>query len=298
MPTRANPPFSGLTEPGSRSTLRWLLQAAPAGNAAKSPGTTTIGNNRRPLLVLGYHAVSESWPAPLAVTPNQLRRQLEWLVDRGYQGTTFHAAVTSEPRPRTFALTFDDAYRSVLDLAYPILSSLGVPATVFVVTDFADEGRPLEWPGIDHWRGGPHELELRGLNWEELEQLADSGWEIGSHTRTHPRLTGLSDQELARELEESRVRCEKVLQRPCRSLAYPYGDFDGRVARAAETAGYAAAAIEGLARPRPLAWPRVGVYRENSMRLFRLKVSPAVGLLRTRFGRAERQRSRLVGATE
>ena len=195
-------------------------------------------------------------------------------------------------------MTFDDAYRSVLDLAYPILSSLGLPATVFVVTDFADERRPLEWPGIDHWRGGPHEPELRGLNWKELAELADSGWEIGSHTRTHPRLTRLSDEALARELEESRARCEQVLQRPCRSLAYPYGDFDGRVVAAAAKAGYTAAAIEGLVRPRPLAWPRVGVYRENSMTHFRLKVSPTLGELRTRFGRAERERTRLTAAAK
>jgi peptidoglycan/xylan/chitin deacetylase (PgdA/CDA1 family) len=241
--------------------------------------------------------VSETWPADLSVTPDQLRRQLGWLLDRGYRGTTFHEAVTSEAPPQTFAVTFDDAYRSVLDLAYPILSSLRLPATVFVVTDFADERRPLEWPGIDHWRGGPHEPELRGLDWEELAELAGSGWEVGSHTRTHPRLTQLSDQGLARELEESRTACKQALGRPCRSLAYPYGDFDGRVTRAAERAGYTAAAIEGLARPTPLAWPRVGVYRENSMGHFRLKVSPTLGRLRTRFGRAERRRSRLTGAT-
>jgi peptidoglycan/xylan/chitin deacetylase (PgdA/CDA1 family) len=259
-------------------------------------GTTIIGNDHRSVLVLGYHAVSETWPSPLAVTPDSLRRQLEWLVDHGYRGTTFHAAVTSDARPRTFALTFDDAYRSVLDLAYPILSSLGLTATVFAVTDFADERRPLEWPGIDHWRGGSHERELRGLGWDELEQLAEAGWEIGSHTRTHPRLTALPDEALARELEESRAACERALRRPCRSLAYPYGDFDGRVTKAAQRAGYTAAAIEGLARPRPLAWPRVGVYRENSMGIFRLKVSPTLGRLRTRFGRAERQRTRLAAA--
>ena len=255
-----------------------------------------MGRNHSSVLVLGYHAVSETWPSPLAVRPDRLKQQLEWLVDHGYRGTTFHEAITSEPRPQTFALTFDDAYRSVLELAYPILSSLGLPATVFAVTDFAKTGRPLEWPGIDHWRGGPHEHELRGLGWQELEQLAEAGWEVGSHTLTHPRLTTLPDEALARELQESRAACEQALRRPCRSLAYPYGDFDARVAQAAEEAGYTTAAIEGLARPRPLAWPRTGIYRENSMRLFRLKVSPTLGRLRTRFGRAERERSRLTGA--
>jgi peptidoglycan/xylan/chitin deacetylase (PgdA/CDA1 family) len=226
------------------------------------------------VLVLEYHAVSETWPADLAVTPLDFRRQLEWLVERGYRSATFHDAVTFSPSPRTLVVTFDDAYVSVLELAYPILSSLGLPATVFVVTDFAEGTRPLEWPGIDHWRGGPHEHELRGLAWPQLAHLAESGWEVGSHTRTHARLTQLSDEALARELRESREASERSLRRPCRSLAYPYGDYDRRVMAAAADAGYEVAAIEDVARPAALAWPRVGIYRPNSMRVFRLKVAP------------------------
>jgi peptidoglycan/xylan/chitin deacetylase (PgdA/CDA1 family) len=244
-------------------------------------------------LVLGYHAVSQAWPSTLAVTPAQLRRQLEWLLSRGYRGKTFYEAVGDCSQP-TLIVTFDDAYRSVLDLAYPVLASLGVPATIFVVTDFADDDRELEWPGIDHWRDTPHRGELRGLGWSELEELADDGWEVGSHTRTHPRLTQLDDEALDRELRESRETCERALGRPCRSLAYPYGDFDARVMRAAASAGYEAAVIEGLARPSMLAWPRVGVYRKNSMLAFRMKVSPTLGRLRTSFGSNERARSALA----
>jgi peptidoglycan/xylan/chitin deacetylase (PgdA/CDA1 family) len=232
-------------------------------------------------LVLCYHAVSETWPADLAVTPAQLRRQLEWLVRRGYRGVTFSEAVVSARPGRKLVVTFDDAYLSVLERAYPILSSLDLPATVFAVTDFGDGERPLEWPGIDHWLGGPHAAELRGLTWAQLGQLAAAGWEIGSHTQSHPRLTRLGDDALACELRESREACERALGRPCRSLAYPFGDFDGRVAEAAARAGYAAAAIEALQPAAPLTWPRVGIYRGNSMRRFRVKVSPTVRRLRT-----------------
>ncbi|HEY3185716.1 MAG TPA: polysaccharide deacetylase family protein [Gaiellaceae bacterium] len=232
-------------------------------------------------LVLCYHAVSDSWPADLAVTPLQLRRQLEWLVRRGYRGVTFSEAVAAVPAGRTLVVTFDDAYLSVLELAYPILFALGLPATVFAVTDYVDANRPLDWLGIDHWRGGPHERELRGMTWDQLGRLAAVGWEIGSHTCTHPRLTRLDDDALAIELRESRASCERALGRPCDSLAYPFGDFDARVAAAAGRAGYAAAAIEDLAPPAPLTWPRVGIYRGNSMRRFRLKVSPALRRLRS-----------------
>ncbi len=233
------------------------------------------------ILVLEYHAVSEAWPAALAVTPAQLREQLEWLVGRGYTGATFSDAVTSSRSGRTLVVTFDDAYLSVFELARPILASLGLPGTVFVVTDFADSGRPLHWPRSKDWRGGPHEYELRGMTWPQLAELADSGWEIGSHTRTHPRLTRLPDDELARELRESREACERALGRPCLSLAYPYGDFDARVARHAGEAGYKAAATEMVGPPEPLMWPRVGIYRADSLARFRLKVSPTIRRLRT-----------------
>jgi peptidoglycan/xylan/chitin deacetylase (PgdA/CDA1 family) len=266
--------------------------------AVDAEARTPAGVRAARTLVLGYHAVSETWPAALSVTPDQLRRQVEWLLERSYEGARFHDVATSRASGRVFAITFDDAYRSVLELAWPILSDLGVPATVFAVTDFAADGRPLAWPGIDHWQCGPHAHELRGLVWDELAGLTDGGWEVGSHTRTHPRLTQLDDDDLDRELRESRQACEDALGRPCRSLAYPYGDVDPRVIGAAARAGYTAAAIEGLARARPLAWPRVGVYHRNSMRLFRLKASPTLGGLRTAFGRAERQRSRLLRAAD
>jgi peptidoglycan/xylan/chitin deacetylase (PgdA/CDA1 family) len=248
------------------------------------------------ILVLGYHAVSERWPCQLAVTPAQLRRQLEWVLTRGYRPGTFLEALTEDTSAPRLVVTFDDAYRSVLDLAYPTLASLGIPGTVFVATDFASGARPLEWPGIDHWLATEHANELRGLEWGELAELAENGWEVGSHTRTHPHLTRLEDDAVERELRGSREACERMLGRRCSSLAYPYGDFDGRVLAAAAAAGYEAAAIEGLARPALLAWPRVGVYRKNSMLAFRLKASPAIVRLRTALGRAERARSKLTAA--
>jgi peptidoglycan/xylan/chitin deacetylase (PgdA/CDA1 family) len=226
------------------------------------------------VLVLCYHAVSERWDADLAVHPDALAAQLEALVRRGYRGATFTEAITNPARGRILAVTFDDAFRSVLERAEPILGRLGLPATVFVPTAFADSGLPLRWPGIDHWMGSVHEGELRPLSWDELAGLAASGWEVGSHTHSHPRLTALDDRALAQELTGSRQSCEQRLGRPCASIAYPYGDVDDRVARAAQVAGY----IAGGALPAgrfvggELQWPRVGIYHSDTQRRFELKV--------------------------
>lgn len=230
------------------------------------------------ILVLCYHAVSERWPAVLAVAPTQFERQLDFLVSRGYRGSTFHEAIHAPPAPKTLAVTFDDAYRSVFTRARPLLDRFGLPATVFAPTKLIDTARPMSWPGIDHWLNGPHREELVPMSWDQLRALADSGWEIGSHTRTHPRLTLIGDDAIATELEGSRRDCEAALGRECRSLAYPFGDEDGRVVEAARAAGYSAAGAlpPSLYPPAPLRWPRVGVYRVDDDSRFRLKVSPLV----------------------
>jgi len=161
----------------------------------------------------------------------------------------------------SFHVTFDDAFRSVAR-ALPLLEGLGVPATVFACSGYADDGRPLEVPELaEDIRSYPDALATMG--WDSLRDLAGRGLEIGSHTVSHPHLPRLDDAELRRELEESRARIADELRRPCRFLAYPFGDDDARVRAAAEAAGYEAA----FALPGPddridrFAVPRVGVYR-------------------------------------
>ncbi len=234
-------------------------------------------------VVLCYHAVSERWPAPLSVTPANLERQLGLLVARGYRGVTFSELVTGRVEGRVMCVTFDDAYRSVIERGLPIMAELGVPGTVFAPTSFVGRPEPMAWPGIDRWLGGEHESELVCMSWDELRRLAAAGWEVGSHTRTHPHLTSVGDEQLRDELEGSRADCAQGMGRACATLAYPYGDWDERVARAAEEAGYAAACTlpARLHGPAPLSWPRVGVYHGDDMRRFRLKVSPAARRLRS-----------------
>jgi peptidoglycan/xylan/chitin deacetylase (PgdA/CDA1 family) len=141
----------------------------------------------------------------------------------------------------------------------------------------------MAWAGLKEWLEGPFEGELKCMSWEELDQLAAAGWEVGSHTRSHPALTELDDVSLGRELEGSRQACEQRLSRPCRSFAYPYGDVDDRVVAAAREAGYEAAATFGgrFALSDPFRWPRVAVLRSDSAARFRLKVSPWTRRLRS-----------------
>jgi peptidoglycan/xylan/chitin deacetylase (PgdA/CDA1 family) len=229
------------------------------------------------VLVLAYHAVSDSWPAVTTVTVSQFHEQLESLLARGYKGTTFTQALTSPPPGRVMAITCDDAHRSVYEVAYPLLREHGVPATIFAPTDYVGTGQPTGWQGFEAAAAGPHAHELVCMSWDQLAEVTeDSGWEIGSHTCSHPHLPTLSDERLRDELERSRQTIEERLGGPCPSIAYPYGDHDTRVVAAADAAGYRFGATlpVGGARSLPLRWARVGVFRSDSQRRFKLLTAP------------------------
>jgi len=225
------------------------------------------------LLVLCYHAISPAWTASLAVTPDAFERQLTFLSRAGWASSTFTEVIRRPPTRRTVVVTFDDAFGSVRAYAKPVLDRLGMVATVFAPTDYITAQQPLGWPGLDTWLTTPFASELTPMSWDELGNLADQGWEIGSHTCSHPLLTRLSDAAADEELERSRQECRDRLGRDATALAYPYGDFSERIAARARHAGYEAAAT--------LSWPtgtidhyccpRIGIYRRDTARRFRLK---------------------------
>jgi peptidoglycan/xylan/chitin deacetylase (PgdA/CDA1 family) len=235
-------------------------------------------------LILAYHAVSSTWQSSLAVPELILARQLQRLRAEGYVGLTFSEAErrrrSGSLPPRSLVVTFDDGYASTLR-AQPILAELGFPGTVFVVTGFLGSDGPLRWPGVDAWADGDDGHELRPLDWEALDSLAASGWEIGSHTVTHPLLPRLADGALLAELEQSR---ETLVSRlgACSSVSYPYGVADERVAGAAARAGYDAACTLTWVElaDEPHRRPRIGLDgRDDGLRL-RLKLSAAGRALR------------------
>jgi peptidoglycan/xylan/chitin deacetylase (PgdA/CDA1 family) len=156
--------------------------------------------------------------------------------------------------------TFDDAFRSAATV-FPELQRLGVSVQIFVCTRYALVGAPLTIPEL----AGDDPNELVTMNWDELRDHAARGIAIGSHTVSHPHLTTLSDDELRRQLTESKQAIEDRLRRSCDDLAYPYGEHDARVRAAARAAGYGRAyALQG-SKADPYALPRLDLYRRHTV---------------------------------
>ena len=211
-----------------------------------------------PPLVLCYHAVTATWEHELALPATTITEQVARLLAHGYRPG--NAASTTAGDQRVLHVTFDDAFRSVSEVL-PALERLRVPVTLFICTDYAGDGRPLDVPELrDNAARFPDELAT--MTWEIVRAVAERGVEIGSHTRTHPHLRQLSDHDLELELCESRAAVEDELGRLCRFFAYPYGDEDGRVRAAARAAGYEAAfAVESDEQNvDPFALPRVALF--------------------------------------
>ena len=235
-------------------------------------------------LVLCYHAVSDTWHQRLSVPAAALEEQLRHLIGRGWRPVGAVEAGTSTGK--LLHVTFDDAFTSVRN-ALPALERTGAKATVFACTGYADDGRALAVPELD----GAPAAELETMTWDELRGLADRGIEVSSHTVSHPHLPRLSDDELAAELRDSKQRLEDELGRPCRVLAYPFGDCDDRVRAAARNAGYEVAfGLPGDASGRdPFDVFRVGVWNGDSPRKVAIKAnglvrSPAALRLRRALG--------------
>ncbi len=132
---------------------------------------------------------------------------------------------------KRFHLSFDDGYRNLYRNALPVLRELKIPALVFVVTGMVGQD-PLEGP------------DQRLMSWEELRTIQSWGFEVGSHTKTHAKLSGVSrPQDLDRELRDSKREIEQRLGTECRYIAWPMGqrgDVDGRFFEVVEAAGYRA----------------------------------------------------------
>jgi peptidoglycan/xylan/chitin deacetylase (PgdA/CDA1 family) len=239
------------------------------------------------LLVLCYHAVSRDWDCLLAVDPDELERQISTVLRRGYQPKTLAGAMSAPGSERTLVVTFDDAYRSVLTEGLPVLSRLEVPGTVFAPTDVVARGGlmtdaipiPAEWVGSDK--------EMRCMDWEELRGLAGAGWEVGSHTCSHPNLAEVGRDAVAAELRRSRQACEEGMGQPCRSIAYPFGAWNEGVVEEAAAAGYEFGVTLGdrllgpLRGASALQIPRDGVYRSTKRWEYALAISPGLRRIRS-----------------
>ncbi len=112
--------------------------------------------------------------------------------------------------------SWDDGHPLDLRLA-ELLSIYGVKGTFYVPIDYA------QVPRMSH---------------HEIRELRRMGMEIGSHTRTHPRIHRLERSAVLRELRDSKAYLEDLLGEEIPAFCYPEGKFSRRNLTLIDEAGY------------------------------------------------------------
>jgi peptidoglycan/xylan/chitin deacetylase (PgdA/CDA1 family) len=259
-----------------------LKQNVKTAIATAWDGAARIRRCRPKLTILYYHAV----PADRAAA---FDAQMAYLKRTAAVVRADHGGELDPQRP-TVAVTFDDAFRSVRENALPALERYGIPATIFVPTGWL--GRQPGW--AMETTGDREEVVMTA---EEIAELPRGLISIGSHTVHHPKLTTLADGEVATQLTQSRSDLESLLGGVVDTLAFPYGDHDARIVRAAAAAGYRyvyTVAPQGIGpSDAAICRGRTSADPGDSPRLFALKIRGAFDWMpiASRLKRAIRPRS-------
>ena len=224
------------------------------GRGVPSAALTRIGRRLptkdRGAAVLCYHDIGTDAAntTDYYLSPARLRAQLEAIREWGFTFVPFAEIVDRLLAERDLdglvAVTFDDALVGVRDAAVPILAALGIPATIFAVTDVLGVDPPF-WPGA-----------ARALTADELRALTATGLiTLGSHTCTHASLPDVADDVRTRELRDSRDALVALGGAPVDLLAYPSGHHDTETEAAVAAAGYRAACTFSFGRVTPTTDP-------------------------------------------
>ena len=165
-------------------------------------------------------------------------------------------------------ITFDDGYQECIDYAVPILKENGFTAVFYVPTDYVGTN--------SYWLVPELGIEFPIIDWETVKHLDSSGFQIGSHSLSHPYLAEIDPEDCFDELDRSRKVLEERLGHEVVHLAYPYGSFNESVRALVAEAGYRTACTvkERFFRfeDDPLLLPRVNIMGSISNIDFILKL--------------------------
>lgn len=159
--------------------------------------------------ILCYHSVGQPEFGVNDVSPDRFRRQIETALEAGYRFVAPAEIAASGGQAKDIAVSFDDALKSVLTEADPILREYKIPYSVFVVSDWSEQSHDWQKTGV--------------LSWDELRQMRADGVELGSHSDTHRDFGEIDLTRARNEFQRSRDMMQDRLGFTPDVFAIPFG---------------------------------------------------------------------------
>jgi len=185
--------------------------------------------------ILLYHSINglaAKDTVNFCVAPKEFEKQMQFISESGFKVVSLTEAVNKIERKETFSgkelvITFDDGYTDVKKYAAPILNKYNFPFTLFVISDKAKKNTNLTY--LDEWAY---------LKDPDLKEMVGYNVSIGSHSKSHLKLTLLPTNGIAEQAYISKRELEKIINQTVVFFSYPYGFFNDKVKNILRKSGY------------------------------------------------------------
>jgi peptidoglycan/xylan/chitin deacetylase (PgdA/CDA1 family) len=223
---------------------------------------------------LCYHSISsDGWD--FSVSKDEFSKQMRYLASRytfvSLEDIKDYVKRRKEIKVPSVAITFDDGYKDILSVV-PLLRSFGVKPTIFMISKLGNVNKAEL--GTDR----------KFLNSSDIKRLLKNGWEIGSHTRTHPNMDILTKTQIKEEILVSKKELEGQIKRKIVSIAFPKGRYNKFALKTVKDGGYELCLTmnDGIIDHNSdlLQLPRIGVDGTHSFSEFKVLASPLATLFR------------------
>jgi peptidoglycan/xylan/chitin deacetylase (PgdA/CDA1 family) len=178
--------------------------------------------------ILCYHAVGQPEFGVNDVAPARFRRHIELALAMGYRFVAPAEIARAGGERMDLAISFDDALKTVLTEADPILRAHDIPYSVFAVSEWSDQGQDWQKEKV--------------LSWDELgAMIASGGVEVGSHSATHRNFGHIEEARARTEFAQSIETMHARLGYKPEVFAIPFGqsmNWSATADRCAREAGF------------------------------------------------------------
>lgn len=195
-----------------------------------------------------YNNPADTIGTNLSISPTKFKEQIDYLNNNNYSTITFYDLQNSKNVPlpeKPIILTFDDGYSDAFD-SYTMLKKNNQVGVFYIISSFV---------GRDNF-----------LSTSQIKEMSKNKMEIGSHTKTHPDLTKISEANLQLELTDSKKTIEDIIEKSIISFCYPAGKYNQTVEKTTSSAGYIFAITTELG---------IAQINKNLMTLPRIRITPS-----------------------